>query len=51
MSQKNALAISMMIRMGSIAIVNVNIASGGPKASKAHPKKSVTVILTWDVDV
>lgn len=45
MSQKKALAISMIILMGSAATVNVNMASGGPKARKAQPKKSITVIL------
>lgn len=44
-NQKKELAINIMIRMGSIAIVKVNIAKGGPKANKAHPKKSMTVIL------
>lgn len=44
-SQKKALAISMIILMGSAAMVNVNIASGGPKAKKAQPKKSITVIF------
>lgn len=46
MSQKNALTIKMMILMGSIAILKVNIANGGPNAKKAHPKKSITVILS-----
>ncbi|KAI4498061.1 hypothetical protein M0802_006885 [Mischocyttarus mexicanus] len=45
MSQKKALAISMIILIGSLAIVNVNMANGGPKAKKAQPKKSITVIL------
>lgn len=44
-SQKNALAINMMIRIGSIAIVHVNIAIGGPKAKNAQPKKSIAVIF------
>lgn len=45
MSQKKALAISIIILIGSAAIVNVNMASGGPKARKAQPKKSMTVIF------
>lgn len=35
----------MIILMGSAAMVNVNIASGGPKAKKAQPKNSITVIF------
>lgn len=46
MSQKKALAISMIILMGSAATVNVNMASGGPKAKQAQPKKSITVIVS-----
>lgn len=46
MSQKKALAISMIILMGSAAMVNVNMASGGPKAKQAQPKKSITVIFS-----
>lgn len=34
-----------MILIGSAATVNVNIANGGPKAKKAQPKKSITVIF------
>lgn len=44
-NQKKALAISIIILIGSAATVNVNIANGGPKAKKAQPKKSITVIL------
>lgn len=44
-SQKNDAPIKIIIRMGSWAIVNVNIARGGPKAKKAHPKNSAIVIL------
>jgi len=35
----------MIILMGSAAIVKVNMASGGPKARQAQPKKSMTVIF------
>lgn len=45
MSQKKALAIRIIILMGSAAMVKVNMASGGPKARKAQPKKSITVIF------
>lgn len=45
MSQKKALAINMIILMGSAAMVNANMASGGPKARQAQPKKSITVIF------
>lgn len=43
-SQKNPAAIRIIIRIGSWAIVNVNIAIAGPNAMKAHPKNSATVI-------
>lgn len=45
-SQKKPAAIRIMIRIGSWAIVNVNMAIAGPKARKAHPKNSATVILS-----
>lgn len=35
----------MIILIGSAATVNVNMANGGPKAKKAQPKKSITVIF------
>ena len=44
-SQKKEAAMRMMIRMGSWAIVSVNIAIGGPKARNEQPKNSTTVIL------
>lgn len=44
-SQKKALAISIIIFIGSLAIVNANMANGGPKAKEAQPKKSITVIF------
>ena len=34
----------MIIRIGSAETVKVNIASGGPNAKKAQPKKSIAVI-------
>lgn len=37
--------IKMIMRMGSLAIVKQNMAKGGPKAMKVHPKNSVTVIV------
>lgn len=43
-SHTNAAAIKIIIRMGSWAIVKMNIASGGPKAKNVHPKNSETVI-------
>lgn len=46
MSQKKALAINIIILIGSAAMVNVNIASGRPKARNVQPKKSIKVILT-----
>lgn len=45
MSQKNALTMNMITRIGSTAIVRVNMAKGGPKAKQAQPKKSAIVIL------
>lgn len=45
-SQKNAAATKIIIRMGSWAIVNVNIANGGPNAKNVQPKNSGTVIFT-----
>lgn len=44
-SQKKALAIMMMILMGSFEMVMANIAKGGPNARKVQPKNSMTVIL------
>lgn len=41
----NAAATKMIIRIGSCAIVIINIASGGPKAKKTPPKNSGTVIM------
>lgn len=43
-SQKNPAAMRIIIRMGSWAMVNVNMAMAGPKAKPAHPKNSATVI-------
>lgn len=34
-----------MTRNGSLAIVNKNIANGGPNAIKVHPKNSITVMI------
>ncbi|KZC08980.1 hypothetical protein WN55_11443 [Dufourea novaeangliae] len=45
-SQKKALAISIIIRIGSAAIVNMNMDIGGPKARRAQPKNSISVIFT-----
>lgn len=44
-SQKNAAATNIIIRIGSLAIVNANIASGGPNAKNEQPKNSGTVIF------
>lgn len=43
-SQKNAAAINIIILTGSWAIVNKNIANGGPNARNAQPKNSTNVI-------
>lgn len=45
-SHKNAAAIKIIIRIGSCAIVIVNIANGGPNAKNAHPKNSGNVIAS-----
>ena len=34
----------MIILIGSLAMVKMNIARGGPKARRPHPKNSMTVI-------
>lgn len=44
-SQRKAAATKMMMRIGSLAMVSVNIANGGPNARNAHPKNSGSVIL------
>jgi len=44
-AKKKALTINIIILMGSAAMVNINMASGGPKARQAQPKKSITVIF------
>lgn len=44
-SQRNDEKISKMILMGESEIVKINIASGIPKARKAQPKNSATVML------
>lgn len=41
------LAISTMIRRGSLAIVKTNKAKGGPNAIKVQPKNSITVMLVY----
>lgn len=43
-SHRKAAATKMIIRMGSWAIDNVNIANGGPNARQAQPKNSAAVI-------
>lgn len=45
-NQKNAAAINMIILTGSQAIVNINMARGGPKAKNVQPKNSETVIFS-----
>ena len=42
------LAIKIMTRSGSLAMVNMNRATGKPKAIKEHPKNSITVILLYE---
>lgn len=44
-SHTNAAATKMMIRIGSCAMVMVNMARAGPKARKAQPKNSGKVML------
>lgn len=44
-SHTNAAATRIIIRIGSCAMVIVNIANGGPNARKAQPKNSGKVIL------
>lgn len=48
-SHKNDENISRMIFIGESEIVKINIASGIPKARKAQPKNSATVILTAEL--
>lgn len=48
-SHTNAAATRMIIRMGSWAMVIVNMASAGPNARNAQPKNSGNVILFYDV--
>lgn len=45
-SQTKAAATSTMIRIGSWAMVNVNIANDGPNARNVQPKNSGKVIST-----
>ena len=42
------LAMSTMTLSGSLAIVKMKRAMGGPKAMKPHPKNSMIVILVMD---
>lgn len=44
-SHTNAAATRMIIRMGSCAMVMLNMANGGPKARNAQPKNSGIVIF------
>lgn len=44
-SHKNDENISRMILIGESEIVKINIASGVPKARKAQPKNSATVMV------
>lgn len=44
-SHKNDENIKRMILIGESAIVKTNIARGAPKARKAQPKNSATVII------
>lgn len=46
-SHKNAAATKMITRIGSWAMVIVNMANGGPKARNAQPKNSGNVIFNW----
>lgn len=43
------LAMRTITRSGSLAIVKMNIANGGPKAMKLQPKNSIIVILASEV--
>lgn len=45
-SHTNAAATKIMIRIGSCAMVMVNIAKAGPNVRKAQPKNSGKVILS-----
>lgn len=45
-SQTKAAATSTMMRMGSLAMVNANIAKDGPNARNVQPKNSGKVIFT-----
>lgn len=45
-SQTKAAATSTMMRIGSWAMVNVNIANDGPNARNVQPKNSGKVIFT-----
>lgn len=44
-SHKNELNINRIILIGESEIVKINIASGSPKAKKAQPKNSATVMI------
>lgn len=46
-SHTNAAATKMMIRIGSCAMVMVNIAKAGPNVRKAQPKNSGKVIFSF----
>lgn len=46
-SHKNDEKISRMIFIGESEIVKINIANGVPKAKKAQPKNSATVIIRY----
>lgn len=46
-SHKNAAATKMMIRIGSCAMVILNMANAGPNARKAQPKNSGNVIVKY----
>lgn len=50
-SHTNAAATRIIIRIGSWAMVIVNIANGGPNARKAQPKNSGKVILQWPANL
>ena len=39
------LDIRIIILIGSLAMVKMNIAKGGPNARKPHPKNSMTVMI------
>lgn len=40
-------AMRMMTRRGSLAMVKMKRANAGPKAMKAHPKNTATVIIIY----